>query len=63
MSAVALAWLLHQSPVTATIIGPADPDQLTSVLGVPDIELTPDTLAAIDGIFPPCGAAPEAYAW
>ena len=63
MSAIALAWLLHQSPVTATIIGPADLDQLTSVLGVPDIELSPDTLSAIDDIFPPVGAAPEAYAW
>lgn len=62
-SSVALAWLLHQEPVTATIIGPADLDQLTGVLDVPDLVLSPETLAAIDGIFPPCGAAPEAYAW
>jgi len=63
MSAVALAWLLHQEPVTATIIGPADPDQLSSVLCVPGISLSRETLDAIDDIFPPCGEAPEAYAW
>lgn len=63
MSAVALAWLLHQEPVTATIIGPADLGQLSSVLSVPDISLSQATLDAIDEIFPPCGAAPEAYAW
>ncbi len=63
MSSVALAWLLHQEPVAATIIGPADLSQLTSVLGVPDLALSPEALEAIDEIFPPCGAAPEAYAW
>ena len=63
MSAVALAWLLHQEGVTATIIGPADLNQLTSVLGSGDIQLGHAALAAIDEIFPPCGAAPEAYAW
>lgn len=63
MSSVALAWLLHQEPVTATIIGPADLGQLDSVLGVPELKLSSETLAAIDEIFPPCGEAPEAYAW
>ncbi len=63
MSAVALAWVLHQEPVSATIIGPADTRQLTTVLGVPEIRLDHATLARIDEIFPPCGAAPEAYAW
>ena len=62
-SAVALAWLLHQPGITATIIGPASSDQLTSVLNVPSIRLDASTLSAIDAIFPPCGAAPEAYAW
>jgi NDP-hexose 2,3-enoyl reductase len=61
--AVALAWLLHQDSVTATIIGPRSLDQLTSVLHVPDIRLDDESLAAIDVIFPPCGPAPEAYAW
>lgn len=61
--AVALAWLLHQDGVSATIIGPRNLDQLTSVLHVPDLRLDDATLAAIDAIFPPCGPAPEAYAW
>lgn len=61
--AVALAWLLHQDGVTATIIGPRNLDQLTSVLHAPDIRLDDESLTAIDGIFPPCGPAPEAYAW
>ena len=62
-SAIALAWLLHQSAVTATIIGPATEEQLASVMHVPQISLTDATLQAIDEIFPACGAAPEAYAW
>ena len=61
--AVALAWLLHQDSVTAAIIGPRSLDQLTSVLHVPDLRLDDATLMAIDAIFPPCGPAPEAYAW
>lgn len=63
MSAVALAWVLHQPGVAATIIGPADSGQLTSVLHVPEIELSAEILERIDAIFPPCGEAPEAYAW
>lgn len=62
-SAIALAWLLHQSGVVSTIIGPRALDQLTSVLHVPGLELSAATLAALDDIFPPCGPAPEAYAW
>jgi NDP-hexose C3-ketoreductase / dTDP-4-oxo-2-deoxy-alpha-D-pentos-2-ene 2,3-reductase len=62
-SNIALAWLLHQPGVTATIIGPGSAAQLASVLSVPDITLSSSTLAALDEIFPPCGAAPEAYAW
>ncbi|XOV86836.1 MAG: aldo/keto reductase [Pseudomonadota bacterium] len=61
--AVALAWLLHQPRVAATIIGPASLSQLQSVIHVPDIRLAPATLTRIDEIFPPCGEAPEAYAW
>jgi aryl-alcohol dehydrogenase-like predicted oxidoreductase len=62
-SNIALAWLLHQPGVTATIIGPGNAAQLTSALPVPEITLSTETLAALDEIFPPCGAAPEAYAW
>ena len=62
-SAVALAWLLHQNGVAATIIGPATKPQLTSVLHVPEIALSDEVLKQVDAIFPACGAAPEAYAW
>ena len=62
-SNVALAWLLHQPGVTATIIGPGTVDQLTNTLSAPDLLLSAETLDNIDNIFPPCGAAPEAYAW
>jgi aryl-alcohol dehydrogenase-like predicted oxidoreductase len=61
---VALAWLLHQPAVTAPIIGPRTPEQLTGAYRAMDLELAPDTLEALDKIFPgPGGAAPEAYAW
>lgn len=61
--AIALAWLLHRPGVAATIIGPADIDQLTSVLHVPDIALEEGILTRLDEIFPVQGEAPEAYAW
>ena len=62
-SAIALSWLLHQPCVSATIVGPANVDQLKSVLHVPQIRLDVSTLKQLDEIFPPCGEAPEAYAW
>tara|TARA_R110002111_G_scaffold148295_1_gene215444 strand:- start:877 stop:1842 length:966 start_codon:yes stop_codon:yes gene_type:complete len=62
-SAVALAWLLHQPGVTATIVGPGSIEQLKSVMHVPEILLSTKTLAQLDEIFPACGEAPEAYAW
>lgn len=61
---VALAWLLHQSAVTAPIIGPRTIDQLDGSLRAVEIELSDETLARLDEIFPgPGGPAPEAYAW
>jgi aryl-alcohol dehydrogenase-like predicted oxidoreductase len=62
-SCIALAWLLHQPGVAATIIGPGSVGQLESVLHVPEIQLSTATLEQLDEIFPPCGEAPEAYAW
>lgn len=62
-SVVALAWLLHQPGVAATIIGPGSVAQLESVLRVPELKLSQANLDQLDEIFPPCGAAPEAYAW
>jgi aryl-alcohol dehydrogenase-like predicted oxidoreductase len=62
-SAVALAWTLHQPGVTSAIIGPRTIGQLMAVAHVPGLALAPDVLAQLDEIFPPCGPAPEAYAW
>lgn len=62
-SVIALAWLLHQPGIAATIIGPANTGQLASVLKVPQVRLDKMALAQLDQIFPPCGEAPEAYAW
>jgi aryl-alcohol dehydrogenase-like predicted oxidoreductase len=61
--AVALAWVLHQDCVASVIIGPRRCAQLASVAHVPSLCLGSETLAALDAIFPPCGPAPEAYAW
>lgn len=62
-SAIALAWLLHQPGLSSTIVGPAHTLQLRNLLKVPHISLSDETLMQIDRIFPPCGTAPEAYAW
>ena len=60
---IALAWLLHQPGVAATIVGPGTLEQLDSMLNVPEIVLDHPTLQKLDEIFPPCGPSPEAYAW
>lgn len=63
-SDVALAWLLHNPVVTATITGPRTVGQLTENLHAVDVTLSEDTLARLDTIWPgPGGEAPEAYAW
>ena len=63
-AAVALAWLLHQPAVAAPIIGPRTREQLRDGAGALQVELTAETLARLDQIFPgPGGPAPEAYAW
>lgn len=62
-STVALAWLLHQPAVTATIIGPRDRGQFTAALAAVEVQLDDEAMERIDAIFPPCGPAPEAYAW
>ena len=63
-SDVALAWLLHNSAVTAPIVGPRIPEQLTQSFRALDISLSEDTLRCLDEIWPgPGGQAPEAYAW
>jgi aryl-alcohol dehydrogenase-like predicted oxidoreductase len=61
---VALAWLLRNPVITATIIGPRTAGQLTASQRALDITLSDETLAKLDDIWPgPGGEAPEAYAW
>jgi aryl-alcohol dehydrogenase-like predicted oxidoreductase len=61
---IALAWLLHNPVVTATIIGPRTVEQLTGSLRAVEISLSEETLQRLDEIWPgPGGEAPEAYAW
>jgi aryl-alcohol dehydrogenase-like predicted oxidoreductase len=61
---VALAWLLHQSAVTAPIIGPRTLEQLVNTMRVMNLTLGKETLKQLDDLFPgPGGPAPEAYAW
>ena len=62
-SIVALAWLLHQPGISAAIIGPGTQAQMIALLATSDLVLHKDTLTKLDVIFPPCGPAPEAYAW
>lgn len=45
---VALAWLLHQQPVTSVIIGAKTSEQLLDNLQAADLELGADELAALD---------------
>lgn len=59
-----LAWLLHQPVVTAPVVGPRTPEQLTSAIAALDVALDAEQLAELDRIWPgPGGRAPEAYAW
>jgi aryl-alcohol dehydrogenase-like predicted oxidoreductase len=61
---VAMAWVLKNEVVTATIIGPRTIEQLNSMQRALQIELSQDTLTKLDEIFPgPGGTSPEAYAW
>jgi aryl-alcohol dehydrogenase-like predicted oxidoreductase len=62
-STVALAWLLHQTVVSSVIIGPRTLPQLVGALVAGDLKLEQTILDRLDAIFPPCGPAPEAYAW
>lgn len=49
---VALAWLLHNPIVTASIIGPRTMEQLESAVRATEIVLDEDTLQKLDQIFP-----------
>jgi aryl-alcohol dehydrogenase-like predicted oxidoreductase len=61
---VALAWLLKNTVVTSTIIGPRTLNQLSSCLKALEIHLDDIHINKLDKIWPgPGGPAPEAYAW
>ncbi|MEV4299088.1 aldo/keto reductase [Microbispora rosea] len=65
-TAVALAWLLSRPGVTAPVIGPRTPGQLDLPLTALRTELSAETLARLDELFPPVGnggPGPEAWAW
>jgi NDP-hexose C3-ketoreductase / dTDP-4-oxo-2-deoxy-alpha-D-pentos-2-ene 2,3-reductase len=65
-SDVAVAWLLSRPAVTAPIIGPRTVEQFDASLGALSVQLSEDTRARLDEIFPPVGKggpAPEAWAW
>ena len=50
---LAVAWTLEHPGVTSAIIGPRTFEQLDSLLGAVDVELSTDVLDAIDEIVPP----------
>jgi aryl-alcohol dehydrogenase-like predicted oxidoreductase len=61
---VAQAWLLANPVVTAPIIGPRTLEQLEGSLRAVTLKLAPETMQALDAIWPgPGGEAPEAFAW
>lgn len=61
---VALAWLLHNPVVTAPIIGPRIPEQLTASLKALEVVLSDEHIVRLNDLWPgPGGEAPEAYAW
>ena len=63
---VALAWLRSRPGVTAPIIGPRTAEQLDQALAALSTDLTVETLARLDELFPPIGKGgpgPEAWAW
>jgi NDP-hexose 2,3-enoyl reductase len=63
---VALAWLLSRPGVTAPIIGPRVMAQLDGPIAALSVDLTEDTLARLDELFPALGnggPGPEAWAW
>jgi NDP-hexose C3-ketoreductase / dTDP-4-oxo-2-deoxy-alpha-D-pentos-2-ene 2,3-reductase len=63
---IALGWLLSRPGVTAPIIGPRTIQQLDATLGALEVNLSEETLARLDELFPPIGnggPGPEAWAW
>jgi len=57
---IALAWLLHQKPVTSVIIGAKTPEQLADNIAAVEVKLTDDELKALDAV---SALAPEYPGW
>ena len=57
---VALAWLLHRSPVVLPIPGTARIEHLEENLAAADLDLTPAHRDRLDRLAGGVGAAPEA---
>lgn len=60
---VALAWLLTRPAVVAPIIGPRTSEQLDGCLRALELELSGETIVALDEIFPGYKPAPEGISW
>jgi len=60
---VALAWLLRNPVVSATIMGAMTVQELRANLGAVTVRLDDDVLRRLDRIWPGPGEAPQAYAW
>lgn len=62
-ASTALAWLLNQPGVTATIIGPRTLQQLEESIRSLEIKFNEELFSKLDKIFPPAGTSPQYYAW
>ncbi len=59
MAQLALAWVLRDERITSAIIGATKPEQVADNAAASGVELSPDTLAAIDEIINPVLTANE----
>jgi aryl-alcohol dehydrogenase-like predicted oxidoreductase len=62
-AAVALAWLLRNPVVSATVVGAMSIEELRSDLGALAVQLDDEIVEQLNGIWPGPGEAPQAYAW
>lgn len=58
-----LAWLIRNPYVTCPIIGVSRVQQIESSVRALEVKMDAAAFQQLDEIFPPVGAAPEAYAW
>jgi aryl-alcohol dehydrogenase-like predicted oxidoreductase len=60
---VALAWLLRNPVVSATIVGAMSIEELHADLGALSVQVDAEVAERLDRIWPGPGEAPQAYAW